>query len=243
MVLENTEKLAEKRSFNRQDLYQVFRESGCTDGEESMKKRLQKMLKSNAIARVGRNAYCVPAKGMRRYEYKYSDLSCDAAELIIKKHPYLNFSIFELIQLNEFINHQLVHNIVFISIESDLMDFAFDSLKEAYPGKVLVNPTLDIYNKYWTDNMIVVTKMVTESPKDKEQKWHSRIEKILVDLMSVPILRESVSESEFPAIFDGVFSKYIVNESCLLRYAKRRSSEETLRKFIAENTNIILRTE
>ena len=147
---------------------------------------------------------------MRQYDYQYSELANKIADLIIKKHPYLDFSIFELIQLNELVNHQIAHNIVFVFVESDLLDFAFDTLKEAYPGKVLANPNLEIYNKYWTDNMIVITKMVTETPIGKGKQWHSRIEKILVDLVSVPLLRESVSESEFPAIFNGVFSKYVI---------------------------------
>lgn len=74
------------------------------------------------------------------------------------------------------------------------MDFVFDSLKEKYQGKVLINPTVDIYHQYWSDNMIVIIKLTTEAPKGKKESWHTRLEKILVDIMSEPLLIASISE-------------------------------------------------
>jgi len=201
------------------------------------------MLNVGAIVRVGRNAYCVPAKGMSQYEYRYSNISNDVAGVIKDNHPYLEFLIFELFQLNEFVNHQLAHNIIFVYVESELMDFIFDTLKEAYPGKVLKNPTLEIFHQYWVDNMIVVTKMITEAPKGRQQKWHTRIENILVDLMTVSLLQESISESEYAAIFEGAFTRYVVDESCLFRYARRRAADKKIKRFIKEKTRNTLRTE
>ena len=243
MISECIQALAEKQSFSRQDFFQVFREKGFEAGEESLKKRLRKMLDVGAIVRVGRNAYCVPAKGMSQYEYQYSNISNAVARIIKENHPYLEFLIFELFQLNEFVNHQLAHNIIFVSVESEIMDFIFDTLKEAYPGKVLVNPTPEVFHKYWVDNMIVVTKMITETPKGRQQKWHARIESILVDVMTAPLLQESVSESEYAAIYEGAFTRYAVDESCLFRYAKRRAADKKIKGFIKEKTRSTLRTE
>ena len=243
MVLECIQALAEKKSFSRQEFFQVFRENGFKAGEESLKKRLQKMLNAGAIMRVGRNAYCVPEKGMSQYEYQYSNISNDVARIIKETYPYLEFLIFELFQLNEFVNHQLAHNIIFVSVESAIMDFIFDTLKESYPGKVLVNPTPEVFHQYWVDNMIVVTKIITESPKGYKHNWHTRIEGILVDLMSAPLLQESISKSEYAAVFEDAFTRYVVDESCLFRYAKRRAADKKIKRFIKEKTKIILRTE
>jgi len=201
------------------------------------------MLNAGAIVRVGRNAYCVSVKGMSQYEYQYSNISNDVVKIIEENHPYLEFLIFELFQLNEFVNHQLAHNIVFVSVESETMDFIFDTLKEAYPGKVLVNPTPEVFHQYWVDNMIVVIKMVTEAPKGRQQKWHTRIENILVDLMAAPLLQESISKSEYSAIFEGAFTRYVVDESCLFRYAKRRAVDKKIKMFLKEKTGSTLRTE
>ena len=40
--------------------------------------------------------------------------------------------------------------------------FVFDTLKKKYPGKVLINPTSEIYHLYWYDDMIVIEKLVSE---------------------------------------------------------------------------------
>ena len=123
------------------------------------------------------------------------------------------------------------------------MDFIFDTLKEAYPGKVLLNPSLEVFHQYWVDNMIVIIKMITEAPKGRQQKWHTRIESILVDLMTAPLLQESISESEYAAVFEGAFTRHVVDESCLFRYATRRAADKKIKRFIKDKTRSNLRTE
>jgi len=157
--------LAKHNTFSNKDFYQVFRDNGFEAGDESLRKKLHEMLTVGTIARVARNTYCVPGQGVRRYEYAYSDISNDVARTIMEKHPCIDFILFELIQLNEFVNHQLAHNIIFVSVESEIMDFVFDALKGAYAGRVLLNPSVEVFHRYWVDNMIVITKMITETPK------------------------------------------------------------------------------
>lgn len=234
--------LEQYNSFNRDDLYQAMYNCGEKISEALLKVKLQDLLKSGKIMRVGRNAYCVPEEGMYQYEYNYSDLSKEVAKKILENHPYLDFTIFEIVQLNEFVNHQLAHNIVFVSVESDLGDFVFDTLKSEYPGKVLLNPTLDIFHQYWYDGMIVIEKLITEAPKEKDNPWATRIEKLLVDLQTDSLLMNSVSEAEYPGIYESVFQKYVIDESSLFRYAKRRGAEKRILDLIHNKTNIQLRT-
>lgn len=236
------QQLSGKNFFSRQELYRAAQIGGFVGGEETFKKEMQRMLLNGNIARVGRNKYCVPPKDVNYYNYSYSELSHSAARLIGEKHPYLDFTLFELIQLNEFVNHQIAHNIVFVSVENDIVDFVFDTLKEAYPGKVLINPTEEIFHQYWSDDMIVIVKLVTESPFGRKEKWHTRLEKLLVDLFAEPLLLASVSEGEYTRIYEEAFASYIIDESCLFRYARRRSVESRIKKFIDENTTVQLRT-
>ena len=76
-----------------------------------------------------------------------------------------SFRIFELVQLNEFVNHQIAHNVIFVSVESGWGSYVFDSLKDQYVGKILLNPSVEIFHQYWSDDMIVIQKLVSESPK------------------------------------------------------------------------------
>ena len=235
--------LATLTKFSRIDLKHAIEETGIHLGESSFKVLLQKLLNEGEISRIGRNAYCVTEGRYNSYGYQYSDLAINIANNMEQKYPHLDFSIFELIQLNEFLNHQIAHNVVYVSVEEDLSPFVFEFLKELYPGKVLLNPTVEEYHTYWYDNMIVVNKLVSEAPKGTQENWKVRIEKLLVDLLTSKLLRSSVSDAEVPEIYQEIFDKYIVDESCMFRYAKRRAADKKIRKFIKEETNIKLRLE
>ena len=233
--------LENKTTFSRAELMETIQEKGKTISEASFKLELQKMLKEGTIVRVGRNKYCVSKNGVGIYDYEYSDDAKAVAEILKKKFPYLDFTIMDFVQLNEFVNHQLAHNVIYVSVEEDLGDFVFDALKEKYPGKVLINPTPQIYHQYWYDGMIVVGKLVSEAPMGQKEKWNTRIEKLLVDVMTNSILLSSVSETELTSIYEEAFAKYAIDESCMFRYAKRRGAEKKIREFIKEKTNVQLR--
>ncbi len=235
------ELLKNKESFSRAELMNAMQTKENPISEAYFKAKLQKMLKNEEIIRVGRNAYCVAKDGVSIYSYDYCDESKEIVNTIQNKFPYLNYTIMDFVQLNEFVNHQLAHNVIFLSVEGNLGDFVFDELKKEYPGKVLINPTPKIYHQYWYDGMIVIGKLVTEAPMGKVEKWNTRLEKLLVDIMTNSILISSISESELPNIYEEAFNKYVVDESCMFRYAKRRGAEKKIRDFIKNNTNVQLR--
>ncbi|WP_431309861.1 DUF6577 family protein, partial [Staphylococcus aureus] len=78
-------------------------------------------------------------------------------------HPYLDFRIFELVQLNEFVNHQIAHNIVFVSVEGELEADVFNTLWEKHKGSVLLKPDADELFRYMNEDMVVIIKLPTES--------------------------------------------------------------------------------
>jgi len=244
MLMDNLQYLGtlhSQNSFSRDDLRVAMNDCGMHISEASFKLKLQCLINSGNIVRVGRNAYCIPSDGLQKYSYEYSKLSEDVAGRLQENHPYLDFVMFELVQLNEFVNHQVAHNALFVSVEGDLGAFVFDTLKAAYPGKVLLNPNTDTYHQYWSSDMIVIRKLITESPKDREIPWAARLEKILVDIVADPLLSASVGESEYPGIYKNAFRKYVVDESCLFRYAKRRGSDGKIYQLITQ-TGLQLRT-
>lgn len=237
------DRLSNRSYFSRDDVKKAMQscQGDSIVGDAAFKARFQRLLHDGLIVRVGRNAYVVPAQHVRQYYYAYSDQSNEVAALIARKHPYLTFSIFELVQLNEFLNHQLAHNVVFVSVESKLGDFVFETLKEVYPGRVLINPTPDIFHQYWTDDMIVIGRLASEAPKGNIQSWHTKLEKLLVDLMSDPLLMASISRDELPGIYEEAFQRYVIDESHLFRYAKRRTADKRIKQFIHEKTTVKLR--
>ena len=163
--------------------------------------------------------------------------------MIYERHPFLEYRIFELVQMNEFLNHQIAHNAVFVFVKADLGDFVFETLKEKYPGKVLLNPSVKEYHLYWQDDLIIVGKLLTEAPKGKKAVWHTCLEKMLVDMTAEKVIKTAFSEAEYPGVLEQAFQKYIIDESQMFRYAKRRHIKDDILKIIQSQTGIKLRTE
>ncbi len=237
----NWDRLSKANYFDRDELFLAMKSVEPDLTESNFKARLQKLLQSEEIGRVGRNAYCVCKKNLRLYSHEYSELANNLATFIRKKHEYLDFRIFELVQLNEFLNHQIAHNIIFLSIEADLQDFVFDELNEKYERKVFIDPTLELFHRYMTDDMIVIDKLPSEAPKGRTEFWHTDLEKLLVDTMNDEIIGSTFDKAELQTVFENAFENYIVDESRLFRYARRRSVEREMRTFIKENTDVMLR--
>lgn len=229
--------------FSRKELFDQMNIEAERMTEACFKARLQVLLDEGVIARVGRNAYCVCTQGCRSYSYEYSQQSKEIARLISSNYPDVEFNIFELVQLNEFLNHQIAHNVYFVYVEREFGDFVFDILRTAYPGKVLICPDEEIYHQYWTEGMIVVLKLPTEAPKGKESRWATCIEKMIVDVFCEKVIASSYSSEEMGRLFENIFNQYAVDESKLFRYARRRGAEKKLRAFLHEKANVKLRLE
>ena len=101
--------LENKETFSRTELMETMLENGKVISESSFKVELQKMLKKGDIIRVGRNQYCVAKDGVGVYTCEYSSDAKVIAEILKEKFPYLDFTIMDFVQLNEFVNHQLAH--------------------------------------------------------------------------------------------------------------------------------------
>ncbi|MBQ6517817.1 MAG: hypothetical protein IJI14_03800 [Anaerolineaceae bacterium] len=235
--------LSQMGLFTRSDLLSIMNNSGQSFSPSTANKLLQTMLKNGTVVRVGRNIYQTADPGRRKYIHQYSELSENTADMISSMHPFLNFSVFELIQLNKFVNHQIAHNTVFVSVENGYGEDVFETLKQEYPGKILIHPNPEIYHQYWTDNMLIINRLTSEAPSGGKIKWHTCLEKMLVDLLADSIFRDVVSSSELPNIFANAFEKYIVDENKLLRYARRRGAEDKVCAYIRQHTDFNLRSE
>lgn len=227
--------LKDKSSFTRQDLLQSFHDSGYLISDASFNKKIMSMLKKGEIVRCGRNLYCLPQNEKHVYTHEYSELANELVKIMKEHYPLLDFCIFEKYQLNQFVNHLIAKNTIFLSVEAEAMDFVFMTLREYYPGKVLVNPTCDIFHRYWCENMIVITKLITEAPKGLSEKWHTRLEKLLVDVVSERLLLETIGGSEYSYIFNDAFMYFVIDEKCLFRYARRRGCEQKIRNLVENN--------
>ena len=216
--------------------------SGYTGRLEAFRMRFLRQVKAGRLLRVARDRYITDSSGLVRYCWDYSDEARNIVSEICTKTSGLRMSVFEIRQLNEFVNHLYGQNSIFISVADQAADFVFSDLQEGHVGRILLRPSPDEFYRYQVDGMIVLLDMPTEAPGCSRSRWQCAIEKWLVDLFAEPLLKNIVSPQELPNVLNGVFEKYAVNESALFRYAKRRNVYSAIKSFILGKTTVKLRT-
>ncbi len=229
------EMLKNYTNFSTNDFICEFKKTYPNFSESYAKKTLYKNIKNNEIARIGRNKYIFLNENcLKIYSYKLSDEAEKINEKIKEKFPDLKFKIFELIQLNEFLNHQIAQNVIFIYVEEVLGDFVFDLLKKEYIHKILIKPTLNDIDKYFVDNLIIIDNLTTEAPNHKNKNTLVCIEQIIVDLLCNKYARAIINVNEIPDVINLITKRYVIDKSKMFRYAKRRTVENDLLKLISK---------
>ena len=217
------EQLKTEKRFSRSEYFAAIEELTGKTSSDALAYALRKDLANGEIVRIGRNQYSF-LKSKLIYTHTYSEDACCIASEIKTDYPDVDFRIFELTQLNSFVNHQIAHNTLFISVENDVIDFVFDSLRQKYPGRIMLKPNLDEYYRYLVDNQLVLIRLPSESPKGLIQPWESKLEKILVDISVDKLISRIVSPGEYENIFPEAFSRYHIDLNSMFRYARRKGA-------------------
>lgn len=202
---------------------------------------INKAIKTNSLIRIGHNQYLKASEAENKliFEGHYSLLSHEIISLIPTLFPLLQWQIWELFWLNEFVNHLITRNTIFVEVEYEGCDFVFSALNERYPGKVLLNPTAKELSLYGENKTIVVRRLISEAPAHKKFKHQAPLEKLIVDLFSNHGLL--ISKGDYPSAIEEMFSKYHIDTTAMMRYARRRNKADLISNYIKNETNIELR--
>lgn len=222
--------LKSMRTFTRRDYMEVM--SGYYHMTASqIAYDLQKRLDLGKIIRTGRGEYAEHME-KRLYRYKYSDLANEIAGMINADYCDLDFRIFEMFQLNEFVNHQIAGNTVFVYVENEYVDSVFELLFRKYPGRVMLRPDVDNYYRYWQKDQIIVLRLPSEAPKEREQPWKMKLEQLLVEVLTDKLVSHVIPDEEkYPVVCD-VIQNYLIDEHSMYRYARRKGAEHKMHEMI-----------
>ncbi|MDD6084271.1 MAG: hypothetical protein PUB89_15795 [Oscillospiraceae bacterium] len=234
MTIEETsiDFLKYRTEFSKQDYYEFLRNNGYVKKYNSYLVSFQKLINDGKVHRVGRNRYCAEKKEYRSYSHLYSGEAVKIADCIKSNHPFTDFVIFETVQLNEFINHQIGKNTIFVYVDIDVADFVYETLNMEFQGMVMLSPKSKEFHQYRRENSVVISRLISESPKNTDVPWQISLEKMLVDIIADRLVHETFSESEYSNIFDTAFERYIIDKSKLIRYAGRRNAVSKIRNYI-----------
>jgi len=229
----------------KEDLLKIVSALGVEISESSIYWLIRKLINADLIVRIGRNQYCLASdkRAKKKYDYRPSKRLEGIIELLENEYPLMEFQVWEAIQFNYFVNHQIAHNTLFIEVESMVEEFVYEFLREEYDGNVLLNPDEDVFGLYATENTIVIYNLITETPTNKTEPHLITLEKLIVDMMCSKIIPILVQKSEYRNVLEEAFSKYVIDEKRMFRYARRRNAELKLNQFMKENTHIRLNLE
>lgn len=199
--------------------------------------------KKNVLSTAGAGKYYVVSdrSAHSAYAYPHSAEFLEVENCVAAKFPSVRFQMWELVQMNDFVNHQIAKNVIFVEVEGMLVDSVYDVLHERFPY-AMNRPGLELfYRQRAPGTDIVVQRLVSEAPSPAAD--HScALEKILVDILSKKLSGQMIARSEYSSIFTQAFRKYAIDETRMFRYARRRHLYSDLLQLIAERTDVKLKT-
>ena len=232
-------------TFQRRDVLDALLRTHPDYNVSSFSRHFSKLLSYGAMENVGEDLYIKVSHGTAKELYTYktpgSEL-IDVKSFLCSEFPLADFLVWETIQLNEFINHQIAQNTIIVMIEHMLMDAAFERLKGKFPT-TLFSPTPMDYMRYGRNGTIAVQRLSYRYPKNPKQKHGYSIEKLIVDLFAEKIINSFVNADDYPAALETAFMRYRINETRLFNYARTRRVDAEIQTMIREQTAIRLYTD
>lgn len=219
--------------FKRSDLIAALRRDHPDLSSNSFQWAIGGLLNSGAISRIGRDAYLLSAGAVQQsYSPDYSEQAFRLIDRISAKFPHIRFTVFESTLLNEFLNHLIAQNTIFLQVEKDAAIFVFRFLQDDGMQNVLFKPSQKEFSLYWDKNSVVVSDLISESPTAEKDAHSICLEKMLVDIYCDKLVRTTYSRAEYESVFIHAFQRYSVDRTKLLRYARRRNKQAEITEYL-----------
>lgn len=174
------------------------------------------------------------------YNAPLSDLAISIKKEIDELFPFIDYQIYDLNILNEFMNHLIARNVIFLEIDKDSYKYVFTVLNEKHNGDLLLHPTSHDIDYYFHNNIVVVDRLISESPRNILTPHEIVLEKLIVDMFANKTLRNLLSQSDYPDALETMFNNYEIDIKKMFRYARRRNKENEIKTFITKFTDIKL---
>lgn len=225
-------KLSLRSSFGREDIFRAFQEEEKDIDPSSLSWRVFDFLKEGKLYKTGRDSYSLLKPALTIYEPFYSEDAVKISGLLSKRFPNLSFTVFESALLNEFLNHLIAQNTIFVQVDKELSGFVFDLLRDECKKVVLYKPSLKDYERYWKRDCIVVLDLVSQAPLSKVSPHKITLEKMLVDILAEKAISMTYSPGDLPLLFEEASKRYQVDRKRMLRYAGRRNALAKITEYI-----------
>lgn len=221
--------------YTRQSILHAAQKLDSSFKETQLRGLLGVLQDSNLLVRVGHNQYRKAGKAVNKPVYVglYSKTAQEVISWMEARFPLLAYRVWELTWLNEFFNHLVAHNKIFLEVEKEGCEFVFSELVEKFHGKVLLRPTTQEILNYGVDDGIIIDRLVTEAPKGVGERYQVPLEKLIVDLFANKHLM--LPKGDYPSAIKEMFARYQIDQKAMLRYARRRNKAKALSLLLENN--------
>lgn len=189
---------------------------------------LSKLTDEGMIVRIGRGQYA--AKDSKKlFTPQPSEESITLYNQVQGEFPEIDICVYEGPWIFQFMHHLASNQVTYIEVEKDIAETVFHTLKDQ--GKaVFLRPDKDLIYKYvnMEQGVIFVKNLTSESPLQSVAGIKvPTLEKLLVDMYVDPDFFY-LQGSEYNRIMLNARTHYVINQSRLLRYARRRNVSERI---------------
>ncbi len=225
--------LKENKTYSHKELIAILKRIKPDLAHNSYHWMISCMIREGKLYRSGYDAYSLPQGEMlKEYKPYYSDMAHKLLTDLSGKFPHVTFTVFETALMNDFLNHLIAQNTIFVQVEKESSKFIFRYLQEEGYVDVLYKPRKEDLDLYWTGKNIIVTDMISEAPLRMAEPHEITLEKMLVDMYADKLISASYSMAEYPEVVEQAEKSFLLDKKRMLRYARRRNKYANIKNYL-----------
>jgi len=207
-----------RQTFSRRELFENF----SNLSEKSLSQQLYRLLKTNRLERIKQGVYRLPIS-----LFAVSEEIKRLNEILKSQFPFADFCLWSSDVLMPFMHHIPNLNFIYIDVENDVAESAFNFLKSNQTKAFFFKPNKEEFNRYITGTKaIIIRGLVSESPLQTVENIPTpTLEKVLVDIAG-DVEFDFMQGAEITYFYRNVVERNEINKRKLLRYASRRGRKK-----------------
>ncbi|MCR5671302.1 MAG: hypothetical protein K6G10_09880 [Butyrivibrio sp.] len=218
------DKLELNRTYSHKELLELLKKIKPDLADTTYHWSISCLIRDGKLLRRGYDVYSLfQGEELKVYEPLYSDDAKNIINAISDKYPYVSFTVFETVLMNDFLNHLIAQNTIFVQVEKESSIYIFRYLQDEGYDNVLYRPLREDMELYWSKGSIIVTDMVSEAPLRTSDVHAITLEKMLVDMLVDKLISASYSKAEYSDVIEQAESRFLLDKKRMLRYARRRN--------------------
>jgi hypothetical protein len=220
--------------FTREDLLRFYRESEPDLKETTFGWRVFDLKRRQVIRDVKKGGYTL--EGKQQFKPVLDKMTIKVSKFLETSFGDLGYNIWNTSWLNEMTELQATLHMIILEVDKNVVETVFNNLRDH--GKfnnVYLKPDETMINTYISEinGPLIVKPIISRAPVARMKNVSiPTIEKILVDLFCEQKLFYAFQGRQLIRIYEHCLSRYTINYSRLINYAKRRKREEEIREFI-----------